>query len=82
MSRSLIERLEGKGEEHLTVYGEGVPASIAYLHSLVARGMADYYNYSDGVTHAAVLIRIADRDREPALRNVRSVTLRYKSEEQ
>ena len=80
MSRSLIEPREGKGEEHFTVYGEGVPASIAYLHSLVARGMADYYNYSE--RNAAVLIRIADRDREPALRNVRSVTLWYKSEEQ
>lgn len=79
MSRSLIEPREEKGEEHFTVYSEGVPASIAYLHSLAARGMADYYNYSDH--NAAVLIRIVDRDREPALRNVRSVTLQYKSEE-
>ena len=69
------ETLSRQAEEHFTVYGDGAPASIAYLHALVAKGLADSYNYND--RDFVVVIRDSDRERESALRNVRAVTLRY-----
>lgn len=75
MGPSALARSE---PEEFTVYGEGVPASIAYLHSIVARGLGDSYNYSDG--KFVVEIRPEDRVREPSLRNVRAITLCYRRE--
>lgn len=79
---SAVAWLMRGGEEHLTVYrGEdgAPPASIAYLHNLVARGLGDSYNYMDG--RFVVEIRGEDRIREASLKNVATVTLQYRTEE-
>jgi hypothetical protein len=54
----------------------GPPASIAYLHSIGERGLADAYNYPEG--SVTVEIQSLDREREPSLKNVHSVVLNYR----
>ena len=75
MMRPDQETLSRQAEEHFTVYGVGAPASIAYLHSLVAKGLGDSYNYTD--RDFVIVIRDSDRRREPSLLRARAVTLRY-----
>lgn len=58
----------------LTVRDE-VPGSIRYLHGLASRGLADRYDWEAGT--ASILIAEADARREPSLRGVEVVMLRY-----
>ena len=62
-----------------TLSGREVPPSIAWLHSVVERGLGDSYNYTD--REFVVEIRPADWIREGSLRNVRTVVLKYAGKE-
>ena len=62
-----------------TITGGEVPASIAWLHSVVERGLGDSYNYTD--REFVVEIRPADWVREGSLKNVRTVVLKYAGKE-
>ena len=90
-SRSLTEATKGELEvvadavrgmlapavKTFFVTGEGVPASIAYVHALIVRGQGDYNNFIDGLFRLNVCD--PDRRREPALKGVESVTLEYRT---
>lgn len=60
----------------LTIPSEEIPASIAYIHLLVSKGLGDEYDYID--KQFVVEIHPNDVVREPSLKNVDSVTLHYK----
>ena len=55
---------------------DGIPSSIAFCHSIIARGLADDYNFRDRL--CTLCINDSDRQRERALREVESVMLEYK----
>ena len=59
-----------------TLKTTSLPPSMAYLHSLVDRGLADSYNYHDNVF--VVKIQVADSWRFPALKDVSCIALKYR----
>ena len=75
MTKLGIGALSKSRVEDYTVAGEGPPASIAYLHSIVARGLGDSYNYHD--REFVVEIHPEDIVREASLKRVRAVVLTY-----
>lgn len=52
-----------------------LPSSIGYLHSLVANGQGDKYEWTKG--EVTIKICGADRTREPSLDSVEKITLEY-----
>ena len=67
------------GIREVGIEGGGPPASIAYLHSVVARGLADSYNYYD--RNFIVAPNYADTAQHPALKGVECVQLHYERRE-
>ena len=59
------------------IYNDSVPASIAYLHDLIARGLGDSYNYYAGMF--MIKINNADVAHFSTLSGVDEVWLTYAS---
>ena len=71
--------LRGEVMPHFKVHSDEAPASIAYIHSLAARGFGSNYDWLSG----EITVNITESDclREPGFKNVRSVTLLYRATE-